>query len=56
MSVGRDKNSSAATPGALTIANTGDLGELPDLEVADVFESPEYSATDYEMEATGDLA
>lgn len=30
-------------------------GELPEIEVADVFESTEYSLTDYEMESTGDL-
>jgi hypothetical protein len=34
----------------------GGQGEMPDIEVADVFESTEYSLTDYEMEATGDLA
>ncbi len=31
-------------------------GDAADLEVTDVFESSEYSLTDYEMESTGDLA
>ena len=30
--------------------------DAPDIEVAEVFESSEYSTTDYEMESTGDLA
>ena len=53
MSVGRDKTSA---PAPVAHSSAGEQGELPDLEVADVFESPEYSTTDYEMEAIGDLA
>lgn len=56
MSVGRhhsvvDSNNAAA---GLEGATQG--GDMPEIEVADVFESSEYTPTDYEMESTGDLA
>lgn len=57
MSVGRhhsivDSNSNAAALDGGGAAN----GDMPEIEVADVFESSEYTLTDYEMESTGDLA
>lgn len=56
MSVGRhhsvvDSNAAAALEGV-----AHGHGDMPEIEVADVFESSEYTLTDYEMEATGDLA
>jgi hypothetical protein len=54
MSVGRDHGK--GTSAAQEASGGGAPGEMPDIEVADVFESTEYSLTDYEMEATGDLA
>lgn len=57
MSVGRGTVQHAAQSGAPQLPGEGEgHGDMPDIEVADVFESSEYSMTDYEMESTGDLA
>ena len=50
MSVGRDRGTGQETGGV------GHGGDMPEIEVADVFESSEYHQTDYDLESTGDLA
>jgi hypothetical protein len=56
MSVRRDYHARAAQAQHPQEADGEGAGELPDVEVGDVFESSEYTMTDYEMESTGDLA
>ena len=54
MSVGRDRGGDRGT--GQETGGVGHGGDMPEIEVADVFESSEYHQTDYDLESTGDLA